>query len=640
MRYTFFEFQNFKGIRKARLSLSDPLPDARVYTLVGLNESGKTTILEAIDHFQPSEDDEVSPKMLAGWTAPAPHTLIPIGERTNFDGEVSINCGIALDDADVAAIKRELHKADGFRLEDLPREIAITDRYLYESSRYQERLSTWTGLYGTGYLPTGSVLRRITHAGDRKRWQLLAQFIRAQLPPIWYFPNFLFDFPAKILLEPAPQESASNRFYRALFQDVLDALDRNLDIKTHIVDRYNSLVPGDKDNLQQVLLEAGRHVSQTIAMAWNTIFVDNPLPQKRVVLDVGHDLTLDSDSEEATAPSQTLWVRFRVEDADGLFSIAERSLGFRWFFVYLMLTTYRGQGHATGGETLFLFDEPASNLHPNAQTALLESFRVLSRRATIIYTTHSHHLIEPTWLPTSYVIANTGLDAAAMSTEFTAQRTNVTISPYRQFAADHPDQAHYFQPILDVLRYAPSRLELVPEAVMVEGVSDFYLLAYYDRVVLRAAPADALNIMPGGGAGTLDDLLQLYIGWSRPFVALLDSDNAGVQQLNRYVDKFGQIVKPHLIALAEASGQTRAKGIESLLTEADRVAFQHLVDASATEYRKKTFALGVQEALVSEAEVPLTTSAVNALHKVRETLRVRLRDLSDRPRGNTESEPG
>lgn len=50
MRYTSFEIENFKGIRSLRLDL-DSTPKSQVYTLVGLNESGKTTILEAIDYF-------------------------------------------------------------------------------------------------------------------------------------------------------------------------------------------------------------------------------------------------------------------------------------------------------------------------------------------------------------------------------------------------------------------------------------------------------------------------------------------------------------------------------------------------------------------------------------------------------------
>ena len=43
MRYKEFYFENFKGIEKMRLPLT-----GGVTTLIGLNESGKTTILEAI----------------------------------------------------------------------------------------------------------------------------------------------------------------------------------------------------------------------------------------------------------------------------------------------------------------------------------------------------------------------------------------------------------------------------------------------------------------------------------------------------------------------------------------------------------------------------------------------------------------
>ena len=47
MRYTKFEIQNFKGIKDLTIDLSKQ-PFNRIHTFVGLNESGKTTILEAI----------------------------------------------------------------------------------------------------------------------------------------------------------------------------------------------------------------------------------------------------------------------------------------------------------------------------------------------------------------------------------------------------------------------------------------------------------------------------------------------------------------------------------------------------------------------------------------------------------------
>ena len=50
MKFTYFKFENFKGIAKETLDLAKN-PDSKVFTLVGLNESGKTTILEAINYF-------------------------------------------------------------------------------------------------------------------------------------------------------------------------------------------------------------------------------------------------------------------------------------------------------------------------------------------------------------------------------------------------------------------------------------------------------------------------------------------------------------------------------------------------------------------------------------------------------------
>ncbi len=54
MRFRSFKIKNFKGIKEATLNLGTG--EASIHTLVGLNESGKTTILEAINMFQPDEE--------------------------------------------------------------------------------------------------------------------------------------------------------------------------------------------------------------------------------------------------------------------------------------------------------------------------------------------------------------------------------------------------------------------------------------------------------------------------------------------------------------------------------------------------------------------------------------------------------
>ena len=78
MRYTKFEIRNFKGIKDACVELDDA-SGASVYAMVGLNESGKTTLLQAIHSFSPEfTTDEISgeEKLLVPKDEPVPRHLI------------------------------------------------------------------------------------------------------------------------------------------------------------------------------------------------------------------------------------------------------------------------------------------------------------------------------------------------------------------------------------------------------------------------------------------------------------------------------------------------------------------------------------------------------------------------------------
>src|SRR5207247_5301822 len=91
MRYTHFTVKNFKGIEHVHLNL-EKAPKSRVHTLVGLNESGKTTVLEAIDRLAYRESlDALEPE---GFAQADVHDLIPIAKRANFNGEIIIEASV------------------------------------------------------------------------------------------------------------------------------------------------------------------------------------------------------------------------------------------------------------------------------------------------------------------------------------------------------------------------------------------------------------------------------------------------------------------------------------------------------------------------------------------------------------------
>lgn len=76
MRYTSFQVKNFKGIRDLVLERSKA-PTGGVVTLVGLNESGKTTVLESLYAFAPGAED-LNPLQLPGFVQNEPEDSIPI----------------------------------------------------------------------------------------------------------------------------------------------------------------------------------------------------------------------------------------------------------------------------------------------------------------------------------------------------------------------------------------------------------------------------------------------------------------------------------------------------------------------------------------------------------------------------------
>lgn len=612
MRFTKFSFTNFKGLRSATVQLMPEDAQGTVVTLVGLNESGKTTVLEAMDRFYPGrEDEEIKPSDLLGVAKADPYEFIPISARANFNDSVEIVATVRIEVEDWERIRKGVSRATGFRITDLPREIDITNRYTFANSRLSESKTFWPAAIGEGTTRQGKVLHKVTSRARRTDWLAVIEEIRKLVPRIWYFPNFLFEFPETVHLNKSPDESDGNRLFRQLLQDIVSSIDATANLEEHIVQRALSSDASDKLSLNQMRLQIGAEVTNTVVAQWNEMFGGSDLVGKRIFFEV---------AANDPAPGSVSG-RFLLEDGSEMFSIRERSLGFRWFFVFLLLTTYRARRSGEAG-IVYLLDEPASNLHSSAQSLLLSSLKKLGDDAQIVYTTHSHHLVHPRWLESTFVIANEASDPARITSTVLARNTDIRITRYPDFAYNNPGKQHYFQPVLDVLAYRPTELELVPEVVMTEGKADYYLLTYYSQ--LLADQSTHTYFLPGRGSGSLDDVIRLYLGWGRNFVVLLDSDQGGRDATRHYTQEFGRVVSDRLMPLAVVSKDASAKGIESLLEEADRLAFQKLVRPDSSKWNKRLWSQGVEHALATGTAVDLSGAARARLSGVIDSLQAEL----------------
>ena len=611
MRYTKFRFQNFKGIEDLSIDVTGD-----VTTLVGLNESGKTTILEAICCFEYGSEDlqVINPGFE---TLRDPEQWIPISKRANFNDTIQITATVELDQDDKLAYRKHMLKNFGLRVADAPSVVKISEKHSFENSRSKSTSKTWDlSVNGT----KGQQRNARSYQGNTAEWQGAVEYLKGELPRIWYFPNFLFELPERFALTGLDhlddEERDRNSFYREIFEKVLSTQGNNADLDTHVVDRLGSAERADKKSLEAVLLGMGRAITQTVFDGWNRIFGRAPSAQ---------EIQINAASDHGEA-----FLELQIKGPDGYFDLSERSLGFRWFFMFLLMTSFSGpSSERSRHRPLFLLDEPASNLHSSAQAELLKSFDGLTERCHLMYTTHSHHLIDLRWLDSAYVVKNGALGSLAFEDYLNANvasNTSISATPYRRFVNENPSQTSYFQPVLDLLDYRPSNLEPIPDVVLVEGKSDFYLLRYVSDILEIGADCPAL--IPGSGAGTLDTAIRLYIGWGKEFEVLLDGDTAGKKQLARYSELFEPALKGRCSLLPELCEDENAVEAESLLSTEDRKRIVETIypDPAGRPTAKKALSRAVCELYARGEKVDLDPDTQARF----ETLIAALRDKLER----------
>ena len=595
MKFTFFKFRNFKGIESQTLDLSKNT-ESKVFTLVGLNESGKTTVLEAINYFV-FKPETLKALNLDNYEVEDIHNLIPINKRDNFNDSIDIEAGLELDQADIQEIRNEL-KLNNIILTKYSTKVIYTQKYFFENSIHikEKNQNTWNYEF-KGTTGKGKVESRIKH----DKAVIAHKVIIKRMPSILYFPNFLFEFPERIYLDETTSDP-KHKFYQKIIQDVLDSLGNNTNIIEHLKVRIESDDEKDKRNLNSLIGKMQKQLTEIIFKKWNQIF-NKELTKTEVVLDRGTD-------EIGT------YLEFNIKDDVDTYRIIERSLGFRWFFVYILLTQFRSFRKIIN-DVFFLFDEPASNLHPSAQMELLKSFEKLPR---VLYTTHSHYLINPKWLENTFVIKNEAIDYNDEVT-YNSKNTNIKIHKYRNFAVNYPNQTNYFQPILEVLDYRPTNLELIPNVILTEGKNDFYTFNYLQSVILKK---DIYKLIPGTSSSNLETLISLYLGWGRKFIVLLDSDKEGEKQKKRYFEIFGKSIDDIVFTYKDICNEWVNYETENLFSEKDKLIVQKKYYPEETSFSKKTLNRSIQELYINDVSLQLDNDTLGNFNNVFEFFKTKL----------------
>ena len=616
MKFTRFHIKNYKGINEAIISLHGN--KGSIYTLVGLNESGKTTLLEAINRFRHDIDGihAIAQKSIS--TEPI-EALVPKRKKDNFNDTISIAATVTMEKNEITEIADRCKREHGFQIdvEQFPLEFSVTRKYEFESSAHADSVTTW------------NLRPRVKRKGRRKfqaidasdEWRIIVREIGELFPRIVYFPTFLFNFPEKVKVSESESEIEGNEYFKAMIEDALLSLDGPLYLQQHIVDRVLKKDPDnpfaawlagwmgsdERERVTSVLRKLSQKISAEVFGRWKDV-LDSDIGQK--------ELVIDHVVEAGRSGEREVFLTFKVKDGYSEYKVSERSLGFRWFFCFLLFTRFfRGNER---GESIFLFDEPASNLHSKAQSKLLDSLTVIaSGKNDIIYSTHSHHLINPLWLETTYIITNgEPTDKLMVEPDFGVEDTDIQAELYRTFVGKYAEKGHYFQPILDRLQVSPSLLEATREGVFTEGKSDFYILSWFKKYHDRGRN---LDFIPVGGATNAKSLMALYLGLAQRFVFLLDSDSEGRKARKTYLDEL-PLHERRIIQIGDVF--VNKKGIEDLVSDTMKKSIAHKYNVSRVT--KRHILRAFSEALSGPNDLPADNETLGDLKALTDALHQRL----------------
>lgn len=568
MRFIWFRINNFRGIQEAKVDLTPS--GAGIFSLIGLNESGKTTVLEAISTFQVRGGDEKS-LYQANPAAIDSSSFVPKHQKANFTGDITVEALVEFEGDDKGRCIRYAEEQSGSKIDpaSAPDTVVITRGYRFKNGDQVERLNNWSIRLSTR--DKGS--RKFKPAADdHKAWKSFIGMASVLMPEIVYFPTFLFQVPEKVVLNPAETEVAADRLYREIIENVGQSLSSPIDVETSLVERITKpetdgepflgffmLSNNRQQQIEAVINQLSHRLSTTVLDSWSRIFGGHP-GDREIRLKLGVDKHASGEPR--------VYVQFTVRDGTQTYDIEERSTGFRWFFSFLLFTLYRARS-SSNQCTLFLLDEPASNLHAGAQSQLLDSLpRIASRGNQIMYSTHSHYLINPSWLDQAFIISNAAMAYNDVTDRPPAgsRHTMITVERYRSFVGNNPDKTTYFQPVLDRLQVVPSRLDALQPSVLVEGKGDYLILTHGLNLLERQG---LYAVIPTRGTGGFDELVGMLLGWGVNFALCCDDDAAGRKAVAEYIEHWG-LPASKIFTLASASVGLKGCKIEGVLEPADR----------------------------------------------------------------------
>ncbi|CUU52103.1 hypothetical protein AP460_01016 [Actinobacillus pleuropneumoniae] len=508
--------------------------DDDITIIVGKNESGKTTILEAIaktNYFSNDNDFKFNPT----------HDY-PRKEKKKYDksGEIgdAITCTYHLSDGEIKKIEQLVGvntvdewefsvttKYDNKRTITSPK-INIPNFLEFIGKKYSldatnlgliKKLTNKNNILSTideykdvdEISQEGKLLKSLNDIKsnyftdlDWDNWlaaYLWRHHFSPTIPKFMYFDEY-YELPSKIDLDNINKSTTQDaKTARAL----LELADVDLKDLQH---------PDSYEDFKAELEATSSEITQHIFKYW----------RNNTGLRVQFDIESKENRSYPNNVEKNLNIRVWSDKHHISLPLSNRSKGFNWFFSFIVWFSRIQEDKSN--QYILLLDEPGLNLHAAAQADLLRFLDDLSKEYQIIYTTHS-----------PFMVPHNSLERVRTVYE---SKDGTTIKD----AIEEKDSDTLF-PLQAALGYdIAQNLFINKNNLLVEGVSDLVYLTMMSSILEESGLQGIKNditIVPIGGLDKVTSFISLLKGQNLNIVCALDTftDQKGKARLNSLIEQ-------------------------------------------------------------------------------------------------------
>jgi len=495
MKITKFKITNYRAIEDIELNLS-----FSINPIIGVNESGKTSVLKAILAFDKNRD-----RLNAG-----EHLEYQNKYSTSPTKGCKISATIKLDSSEIEEMIKSLKISTESNDFSLVKKFKPSSEFLLIRN-LESSGNTYKYFH-----------EELTQSTNNK----ITRYLTNHLPFILYFDDFSDRVPDEITF-PLDYDKTGKltrnklREWQEIIEEIFKRADtEGIDDNETPLQTYMNI--SDPDRKGDILSDIEDELNKEIIKEWKRIKKS------------GKALGDDSEKLNLVIVNSKGRFEFKVRDKSNqdkrrTFNIGERSKGFQWFFNYMIKLKFNPNYKKKLENSIFLLDEPGSYLHAAAQGELLNELKRVSNKNTIVYCTHSQYLLNPS------VIKLGSIKIAEKS------KSKIRLQDYGYYNGKKDTSA--LSPIYQALQLNFAH-DFLGKIIITEGVTDFYLFKMIQDK-LSIIPKH-IKFIPGSGASQSSTLISLAIPFADDFILFLDNDRAGRKAMKKYILEFGNEIEKKL----------------------------------------------------------------------------------------------